>query len=674
MQPLISICIPIYNGEKYIEETLKAIYNQTYGNLEILISIDLSTDNTFNICNNLKQLNTIIYTQNERLGWVKNCNFLINKSSGKYFSIIPHDDLIPPDYFEKLINNMINNPNIVNCYPYIEAFGKMNTKIYQPNITGNLDNRIEEFIRNHYNGVSFRGLIRKDLPHKYLYLNENQHLDMMADTIFILQHAIVGELHSVDVKYFKRYHDSNEHATWHGKQPSDIAEMWSTQCATIYNMVQHLVSDKQKIYNLCKQRLSKRYGTYIGIVDLFDKKIIRNVCVMGAGIQGCCCALMLKKCGYNVSIIDKECDIMTQASANQEGKIHMGFVYSNDSTFKTGMKIMNDALHFSYQMENLLEMKIDWNEIKSTKFLYLVPGTSLVSEEQLDVYFGKLQELYTELLSSNPHLSYLGEKPLKIFQKRYIPDNLNKNFFKCCYETEEYAISQNTLKKYIDIKLRKCIDLILNERIESVEHGDHKFKVITDKQVREFDLIVNCLWEGKKKFDNILGMDYQNDNNYRFKFGIVSEYIDCIKNTQSMTIVNGPFGDFVNFPNQSDKKMYFSWYPVSMYQMVTDWKQIPNDWVTLTNSDINHELHANLKQQHLNKFRELFCQDFTFINENIVGGIIVASGHDDIGNAKSELHERSTNPVMKKGNYYAVSTGKFTSAPYNVYLLNSMMI
>ena len=74
---LISVCIPIYNGEQYIEELLERIYNQTYKNIEVLISIDQSTDKTLERCQKLKQNNTTIFIQNHRLGWVKNCNFLI---------------------------------------------------------------------------------------------------------------------------------------------------------------------------------------------------------------------------------------------------------------------------------------------------------------------------------------------------------------------------------------------------------------------------------------------------------------------------------------------------------------------------------------------------------------------------------------------------------------------
>lgn len=136
--PLISVCVPIYNGEEYLQETLERIYNQTYKNLEILISIDLSTDNTFEICTKLAKPNTTLFVHNERLGWVKNCNFLISKSTGKYFSIIPHDDLIPSNYFEKLLEGFQKHPAAVNCFPYIKSFGNSTAKIYQPSITGTL--------------------------------------------------------------------------------------------------------------------------------------------------------------------------------------------------------------------------------------------------------------------------------------------------------------------------------------------------------------------------------------------------------------------------------------------------------------------------------------------------------------------------------------------------------
>ncbi len=54
--PLVSICIPVYNGEKYIRQTVESVLAQTYSNFELIINDDISTDNSLNICRNIESL------------------------------------------------------------------------------------------------------------------------------------------------------------------------------------------------------------------------------------------------------------------------------------------------------------------------------------------------------------------------------------------------------------------------------------------------------------------------------------------------------------------------------------------------------------------------------------------------------------------------------------------
>ena len=58
---LISIFIPVYNGEKYIANTLNSVLSQTYSNIEVLVVDDSSTDNSFNIITRFNKIN-IFYT------------------------------------------------------------------------------------------------------------------------------------------------------------------------------------------------------------------------------------------------------------------------------------------------------------------------------------------------------------------------------------------------------------------------------------------------------------------------------------------------------------------------------------------------------------------------------------------------------------------------------------
>jgi len=275
--PLISVCIPVYNGASFILESLESVLTQTYSNLEILISDDCSTDHSLDLIRQLKTKNLKIYIQTKRLGWVGNSNFLIRKSNGSYFALIPQDDLIPIDYFEKLIKGLEKNKLAVNCYPYICSMGRVAGLIQQPSITGTSEDRIYDVISNHFWAVSFRGLVKNDLPDPLRYLSADQHQDMMSDTVWILQHAIAGELHALDLPYYKRYHDSGEHSTWTGKPVIDKIRAWSQHCASLYLIAYHHVSDHEQLYEACIKRLIEKKQYLVEIkTNEFDHLLVKE--------------------------------------------------------------------------------------------------------------------------------------------------------------------------------------------------------------------------------------------------------------------------------------------------------------------------------------------------------------------------------------------------------------
>jgi FAD dependent oxidoreductase len=407
---------------------------------------------------------------------------------------------------------------------------------------------------------------------------------------------------------------------------------------------------------------------------MVSNRKLSEIGILGGGIQGCCMALLFRKLGYRVTIIDQADDIMTRSSANQEGKIHMGFIYSNDLSFKTGTKMMLDALHFSYCMEYLLDEKIQWENLKSEKFIYLVPYDSLIAHDQIEAYFNKLQQLYTELLITHPHLSYLGEKPITIFNKAPVPDGIDPAFFKYCFQTEEVAILQNILKDYIKKALIKNgIEIILNESITRVDRiPEGRFCVTTHQQTYAYDRIINCLWENQVMVDQQLGLESRNENNLRLKFGILSNYIEELASLPSVSIVSGPYGDFVNFPYPEDRKMYFSWYPVSRYGMIID-QEVPDDWIHISNGNMDIALIEYQFAKHLEIYRQLFSRSFHFNSPKLVAGIVVANGKDDINNLNSKLHHRNEEPIYHKDGYYSISTGKYTSAPHNALLMKTIL-
>ena len=105
-QPLVSVIIACYNAEKYIDQCIKSLINQTYKNIEIVICDDCSTDNSFFLLSEWsKKDNRIILLKNERNSYAAATrNKCIENSHGEYLMIQDIDDLSRNDRVEKLVN------------------------------------------------------------------------------------------------------------------------------------------------------------------------------------------------------------------------------------------------------------------------------------------------------------------------------------------------------------------------------------------------------------------------------------------------------------------------------------------------------------------------------------------------------------------------------------------
>lgn len=103
MEDLISVIIPVYNVEKYLEKCLISVLSQTYQNLEIILIDDGSTDGSGKICDEYsKKDKRIIVIHKENGGLSEARNYGINKVNGKYIVFVDSDDYVSKLYIEKL--------------------------------------------------------------------------------------------------------------------------------------------------------------------------------------------------------------------------------------------------------------------------------------------------------------------------------------------------------------------------------------------------------------------------------------------------------------------------------------------------------------------------------------------------------------------------------------------
>lgn len=183
--PLISVIVPIYNVDSYLNKCIESILNQTYKYLEIILVDDGSTDKCPMICDQFKKKDKRIKVIHKNNGGVSSArNIGLKQSTGIYISFVDSDDWIESYYYEKMLNIALkNNLDIIQC-SYYRVIG--NKKEYI-----NLSNRVIEGGKKEYlyevlntqSGLGFchMKLYKKDIIKNVLF---DENLKVCEDALF----------------------------------------------------------------------------------------------------------------------------------------------------------------------------------------------------------------------------------------------------------------------------------------------------------------------------------------------------------------------------------------------------------------------------------------------------------------------------------------------------------
>lgn len=193
--PCISIVIPIYNAEEYLANCLESIVMQTYGNLEVILINDGSTDSSKSILQKYVNVdNRFRYFSQINAGPSVARNLGIKEAKGDYLSFIDADDWVSPDYLEKLITAMLNKDTDLVCAGYYEVnprFPKglklhdFQQELFNTNITK------QTYQSNLFNGVSgvlWGKLFKKEIFH-YNNIQLHPKLKLSEDLLAVLEYS-----------------------------------------------------------------------------------------------------------------------------------------------------------------------------------------------------------------------------------------------------------------------------------------------------------------------------------------------------------------------------------------------------------------------------------------------------------------------------------------------------
>lgn len=321
----ISIVVPVYNLEKYIERCVESILSQTYTNLEILIVDDGSIDNSYQIIKQLAEHDNRVVLISKENGGVTSARLSgIEKATGEWIGFVDGDDEIEEDMFEILLNNAItHNADISHCgYQMIFSDNRINyfynTGIFikQNKVTGLKDlldgSQVEPGLCNKiFRKTLFKSLLQSEVMNTDIKINE----DLLMNYILFAQsklsvyedvckyHYIVRENSASRVKL-------NEHKIFDPirvkKIIMDVSDRELLQSAqkaylsTCINVYNGLVLENRNEYVAEKKQVRKLIMGRKGWISFLSKKqqllakLICNVPVLYPIIYGMYAKILLK--------------------------------------------------------------------------------------------------------------------------------------------------------------------------------------------------------------------------------------------------------------------------------------------------------------------------------------------------------------------------------------------
>ncbi len=116
MQPLVSVCMPVWNGQLYVAEAIDSILRQTYGNFELIVQNDQSTDATAAILGRYSDPRLRVECNTRQLGQVGAVNRAIERASGHFLRFFSHDDRMLADDLETMVRCCVEHPEIGACF------------------------------------------------------------------------------------------------------------------------------------------------------------------------------------------------------------------------------------------------------------------------------------------------------------------------------------------------------------------------------------------------------------------------------------------------------------------------------------------------------------------------------------------------------------------------------
>ena len=207
--PRLTLGLPVYNGERFLAQSLDALLAQTYTDFELIISDNASSDRTSEIAKQYQSVDARIryFRHDQNRGSTFNHNFAIGPARGELFKWVSDDDLYAPELLQRCINALDSRPELALAHSwtaFIDEESKI-TERAQYGLTTDVPDPVERFRSVLYTdgGDDMYGVMRMSILRQIRPFNSYH----WADRTFVAELALHGPFHNeADYLYLRRDH------------------------------------------------------------------------------------------------------------------------------------------------------------------------------------------------------------------------------------------------------------------------------------------------------------------------------------------------------------------------------------------------------------------------------------------------------------------------------------
>lgn len=523
----ISVIIPVYNTEDYIDRCLYSVCNQTYKNLQILIVNDGTKDNSEEIINKYLKIDSrIIYLKKENGGLSSARNYGLSFATGDFLSFVDSDDFIELDMYESMIK-YIDYADIVISGHYIfdgETEKINGTNGYAP-IFFNREDAMMELCKNNFiESHVWDKLFKKDLFENIIFPIEKNYEDIyVMHEIFDRANVIV---HTNNPKY---YYLNRSDSISHIDSLKNVSNLFDAFFER-YKFLQKYNNSEMK---LIQEAVIADYYLYYG---LYYKKELNNIWIFLNNLNDGFEKYLSRKRRIQFKLLERKVSLNFQYKAFsfvKKNKKFINFLIVKKEPININRKAENQIFFIGYpEYNNLGDHAIAYASIKFLEDKFPHKKVNIITEKNFNQNYKKYKRIIkrTDLIfvqgGGNVGDEYVDQELMRKKIIKCFPNNLiinlpvtiyfkneknyktimnkyyNKDYYFLCREkyTYEYIKKDEAIKSFLtpDIvlylkgKLNFLNDRIIDEhKVVCCLRNDIESKMSFNDRIEIKDILIN---------------------------------------------------------------------------------------------------------------------------------------------------------------------------------------